>query len=89
MAFLAAVAFNFVVMDALPKVGYLTWMDNFTFRSYVAIAVLVGESMVAFGLRHNQALADKLDNTCCAIFVIVYATYTIFSFWKGGKDANE
>ena len=76
--FLAAVAFNFVIMDSLPKIGYLTWIDTYTLGSYAATSTLIIVSVLthAIHLGHfeGQGLSAKdasnVNRVCALLFVL-------------------
>ena len=59
---LTAIAFNFVVNDALPKIPYFTSMDYYLTLSFFAIVFTVLENVVSFyisqgGVGHDAAAA--------------------------------
>jgi hypothetical protein len=73
---LAAVAFLFVVNDALPKVSYLTVLDKLLLSAFGAIFFVLLESFVVFNLDKNgkTSLAESIDGAARVLYPIVFIT---------------
>eukprot|EP00742_Colponemidia_sp_Colp-10_P009600 GILJ01010485.1.p1 GENE.GILJ01010485.1~~GILJ01010485.1.p1 ORF type:complete len:407 (+),score=61.00 GILJ01010485.1:43-1221(+) len=77
--FLAAVAFNFVVGSALPKVSYSTSLDWYLLVSYVFIFLSLIENIVIYRIHklYGQEEAEYADYLMLIAFPVVYAAYTL------------
>ena len=56
--FLAATAFQFVVGESLPKVGYLTYMDSYLMIHNLLLLVLVAEAVLVHYIAPSEGISD-------------------------------
>ena len=57
--FLAATAFQFVVGESLPKVGYLTYMDSYYLMIHnLLLLVLVAEAVLVHYIATSEGISD-------------------------------
>jgi uncharacterized membrane protein (DUF4010 family) len=71
---LTVVAYQFVFAENLPRVGYLTLLDQVMIGSFGLLAVTVLESLfVDRANRHDPAKAIQIDRTSRWLFPAVYA----------------
>jgi hypothetical protein len=71
---LTVVAYQFVFAESLPRVGYLTLLDQVMIGSFGLLAVTVLESLfVDRANRHDPAKAIQIDRTSRWLFPAVYA----------------
>jgi hypothetical protein len=71
---LTVVAYQFVFAENLPRVGYLTLLDQVMIGSFGLLAVTVLESLfVDRANRHDPAKAIRIDRTSRWLFPAVYA----------------
>ena len=69
--FLAATAFQFVVGESLPKVGYLTYMDSYYLMIHnLLLLVLVAEAVLVHYIAPSEGISD--DNN------LFYGTFPKF-----------
>ena len=65
ICFLALVAYNFVIGDAIPKLSYLTWMDTYILLSYLVCACTTFGAIYEF-----RMLQKDVKNPFNKIYVI-------------------
>ena len=71
---LTVVAYQFIFAESLPRVGYLTLLDQVMIGSFGLLAVTVLESLlVDRANRHDLAKAIRIDHTSRWLFPAVYA----------------
>jgi hypothetical protein len=71
---LTVVAYQFVFAESLPRVGYLTLLDQVMIGSFGLLAVTVLESLfVDRANQHDPAKAIQIDRTSRWLFPAVYA----------------
>ncbi|MBW2543004.1 MAG: hypothetical protein JRF15_13030 [Deltaproteobacteria bacterium] len=71
---LTVVAYQFVFAENLPRVGYLTLLDQVMIGSFGLLAVTVLESLlVDRANRDDPAKALQIDRTCRWLFPTIYA----------------
>ena len=71
---LTVVAYQFIFAESLPRVGYLTLLDQVMIGSFGLLAVTVLESLlVDRANRHDPAKAIRIDHTSRWLFPAVYA----------------
>jgi len=71
--FLAAVAFHFVVGDAIPQISYTTSLDKFIFSTYMSLFYIAFESVFVFHIE-NATYAKYIDKVACAIYLCFFGT---------------
>ena len=71
---LTLIAFQFAMNDILPKIGYLTSMDEYVLASSVFVFVALLEALVTSRLAADGRvrLADRIDRTCRWLFPGIY-----------------
>lgn len=72
--FLAAVAFLFVVNDALPKISYLTVLDRVMLFAFTTIFLAGVESFIVFLVYdHGKSkIADRIDMVTQILYPVVF-----------------
>lgn len=81
-ALLTIVAYNLILGDILPRIAYLTFLDELITLTYLWLSAGVLESVFVAGLK-NQVLADRVDNISKVLFPATYlagVTLTAFVF---------
>lgn len=75
-ALLTIVAFNLIVADALPKIGYLTLADALITLTYVWLALAIIQSVIVcrLHLAGTTSSASKIDVVSRWIFPVSYLT---------------
>ena len=68
---LTATAYSIVIADGLPKLGYLTWLDEYILITFALIALVAVEVAVLFW-------GDAVDDTA---EVQKYVTYANVALW--------
>ena len=99
---LTAIAFNFVVNDALPKIPYFTSMDYYLTLSFFAIVFTVLENVVSFyisqgGVGHDAAAAmaaakdlDFISFVASAgVMALLTAWFLSHLLWEKCADTNK
>eukprot|EP01113_Clastostelium_recurvatum_P022501 TRINITY_DN2687_c0_g1_i6.p1 TRINITY_DN2687_c0_g1~~TRINITY_DN2687_c0_g1_i6.p1 ORF type:complete len:271 (+),score=48.24 TRINITY_DN2687_c0_g1_i6:473-1285(+) len=76
--FLAAIAFNFVLMESLPKVSYNTFLDKYILMCYTYIFLSVVQQCVMYCITFDDPGTFKLINfLCLAVFGGSFIVLTI------------
>jgi hypothetical protein len=72
---LTIVAYQFVVMENLPRMSYLTFTDILLLLSFVMITITVPQSLIVYSLFRDgrQSLALKVDQICRIAFPVSFA----------------
>ena len=67
---LTAIAFNLMIADALPRLGYLTILDMIMIMAITMVFLAIVEALVAglFVLRGNEPAALRLDRVSRILF---------------------
>ena len=83
VVFLSLIAYNFVIADDVPKLGYLTFMDSFILVSYVFAGVpTIQTVMVSYACASkHQAMGTFLDSSFRRFFLILYAVSVCLIAW--------
>tara|TARA_X000000950_G_C13914198_1_gene660220 strand:- start:310 stop:1686 length:1377 start_codon:yes stop_codon:yes gene_type:complete len=79
---LSLIAYNFVIDADIPKLGYLTFLDNFVLVSYLFAGIPTIQTVISNNLvsRHDETLAKKIDNFSKVLFPVLYlSTIVIIS----------
>ena len=79
---LSLIAYNFVIDADIPKLGYLTFLDNFVLVSYLFAGIPTIQTVISNNLvsRHDQTFAKKIDNFSKVLFPVLYlSTIVIIS----------
>ena len=84
VCFLTLIAFNFVIDENLPKLGYLTLIDYFILWSYIFSALPTLISIIEYKISDNEILSKKINNLIKFIgipsyLVIIYILFNINS----------
>jgi hypothetical protein len=71
---LTIVAYQFVVLEDLPRMSYLTFTDTVLLISFVMMAATVPQSLLIHSLvrKGKQRLARTIDRTCRWAFPVAY-----------------
>jgi hypothetical protein len=71
---LTIVAYQFVVIDHMPNMSYLTFIDALLLNSFVAMAATIPQSLLIHRLvrKGKQAKAQKIDRICRWAFPLCY-----------------
>ena len=71
---LTIVAYQFAIGNTLPRVPYLTFMDEVMIVSFTLIGVTVVESLLVANAKEqgDTATALRIDRTCRWLFPLVY-----------------
>jgi len=84
---LTAVAFNFVVLDDLPRVPYLTFMDKYILSGYTFLTAIMVESGFIIRVAHH---IDYIIFWIAAAVLILYHVYFAISAVYARRDeANK
>jgi hypothetical protein len=81
---LSLIAYNFIIDEDLPKLGYLTFMDNFILLSYVFAGLPTIQSVFSkYFLENNKNETSKYLDSYAKIYLppsylmsLVYLIYT-------------
>ena len=75
VVFLSLIAYNFVVSDDLPKIGYLTFMDRFILVSYIFAGIpTIQTVMITFSSQiEGIYVREYLDRIFRWFFLLAYA----------------
>lgn len=78
---LTIVAYQFVVLDDLPNMSYLTFADTILLISFIVMALTVPQSIVIHSLLRGgkQLFAYKLDKICRLAFPVGYFVLLIIA----------
>jgi len=82
---LTAVAFQFVVIDTLPRVSYHTLIDKYMIVCFVTIASTVLESCVVFVGRKRKwshSTIEAIDDLSLIVSIVFFIFFTFRSFMK-------
>lgn len=79
VCFLSLIAYNFVVDDTLPKLGYLTFIDVFILISYVFSGIPTIQTVIVewFSNKRGIRLTEKLDSFFRRSYFITYIAAVI------------
>jgi len=71
---LTIVAYQFVVLEDLPRMSYLTFTDTVLLISFIMMAATVPQSLLIHSLvrKGKQRLARTIDRTCRWAFPVIY-----------------
>ena len=71
---LSLIAYNFVIDQDLPKLGYLTFLDGFIFISYLFAGFPTLETILCRRLydRNKVEISEKLDRYCQKLLPFLY-----------------
>ena len=71
---LTIVAYQFVVLEDLPRMSYLTFTDTVLLISFIIMALTVPQSLLIHSLvrKGKQQLARRIDRTCRWAFPVAY-----------------
>ena len=71
---LTIVAYQFVVLEDLPRMSYLTFTDTVLLISFLMMAATVPQSLLIHSLvrKGKQQLARRIDRTCRWAFPVVF-----------------
>ena len=74
VVFLSLIAYNFVVSDDLPKIGYLTFMDSFILVSYIFAGIPTIQTVLVTYSEQNDGTFARgiLDNIFRKYFMLMY-----------------
>ena len=79
---LTIVAYQFVVMDNMPRMSYLTFTDTLLLVSFVTMSATIPQSLCIHSLvrQGRQRDAMAIDRVCRLLFPIVYALLIAATF---------
>ena len=71
---LTVVAFQLLISQNLPRVGYLTFLDAVILMSFMLMILTIVENVVVCGFQggSKKKLAERIDKTCRWAFPLVY-----------------
>jgi len=71
---LTIVAYQFVVIDNMPRMSYLTLTDVILLISFVTMSLTIPQSLVIYGLvrKGEEARAQRIDHVCRWAFPLTY-----------------
>ena len=74
VVFLSLIAYNFVVSDDLPKIGYLTLIDSFILISYIFAGIPTIQTVMITFSEESIGVYNRewLDNTFRRYFLVAY-----------------
>jgi len=76
--FLAAVAFNFIVVGVTPRISHSTYLSRYFFSTYAVIVAEVVESVIASLIqKSNPEAAQIFDWVCLAVFIMATVAYSL------------
>ncbi|MBW2424738.1 MAG: hypothetical protein JRG86_10840 [Deltaproteobacteria bacterium] len=81
---LTIVAYQFVLAEGLPRVAYLTLLDQIMIASFGLLAVTVVESLLVSRQPRGSEAALRIDRTARWLFPLAYGLTIIFIFWTSG-----
>lgn len=81
---LTIVAYQFVLAEGLPRVGYLTVLDKVMIVSFGLLAVTVLESLLVSRHPEGSEAALRIDRTARWVFPIAYAVMIALVFLTSG-----
>jgi hypothetical protein len=81
---LTIVAYQFVLAEGLPRVGYLTVLDKVMIVSFGLLAVTVLESLLVSRQPEGSEAALRIDRTARWVFPLAYALMVALIFWASG-----
>ena len=88
---LTAVAFKFVVVESLPKLSYLTYLDMFLFSALFYLVVVIAESAIVATIPDDETRVN-VDRALCiglAIFWVVHLLATAIFFVVESRPSNR
>lgn len=79
---LTAVAYQVVMNDIMPRIGYVTWIDGFLNLSFLLMVGTVIINLVVGGLdqQKKHGVAHRIDCLCRWIFPLTYLGLILISF---------
>lgn len=79
---LTAVAYQVVMNDIMPRIGYVTWIDGFLNLSFLLMVGTVIINLVVGGLDQHKRhdVAHRVDVLCRWIFPTTYLGLILISF---------
>jgi hypothetical protein len=80
---LTMIAYRFALGELIPKVSYLTRLDEFTFSASTLILFALLEAVLTANLsgRGKKALAKRIDRTARWVFPTIFVIIIIRAFW--------
>ena len=80
---LTLIAYQFTVNDLLPRVGYLTAMDQYVLSSSLLVFLALAEALVTGWLasRGRATIAETLDRVCRWLFPVAYVAIIFVTLW--------
>jgi hypothetical protein len=77
------IAFLFSLGYLLPRVSYLTRVDQFILGSTLLVFLALGEAIVTANLARggNHSFSRTIDRWARVIYLVLFATVAIFSLW--------
>jgi hypothetical protein len=83
---LTIVAYQFVVIENMPRMSYLTFTDTLLLISFLTMAATIPQSLTIHTLvrKGKQGLARRIDRTSRWAFPLVYFALVAFTVWFYG-----
>jgi cadmium resistance protein CadD (predicted permease) len=80
---LTLIAYQFTVNDLLPRVGYLTSMDQYVLSSSLLVFLALVEALITGRLASTgrAAAAEMLDRVSRWLFPVTYVTIIFVTLW--------
>jgi len=84
--FLAAVAFNFIVVGVTPRISHSTYLSRYFFSTYAIIVAEVVENVIVSIIEKSSDTAAQIfDWVCLVVFVVLTVAYSIAFIVAGYK----
>ena len=81
ICFLALVAYNFVIGDAIPKLSYLTWMDTYILLSYLVCACTTFGAIYEFRMLQKDIKNPYLSNYIASTGLVIFALLNVLIYY--------
>jgi len=89
---LACIAFNFVIVESLPKISYLTSLDKFFLVNYIALFLAAIENMIVYIISNNYGyddIAHIIDIIFIIVFFVTYLPFAILIIVLGLRKSGQ
>jgi hypothetical protein len=86
------IAFNFILVDSLPKVSYLTSLDTYLLVNYIFLSLSILENVVVYLVQRAYPTTHygrNLDYATIGLLITVHLLNTARFFWQGWKHSRK
>ena len=81
---LTVIASKFSYADSVPRIGYLTFLDNYVFVSFVFLTILVGGTAItAHYWLEAPEIAQETDNIVFLVSLSLWALFNLLALARG------